>query len=206
VRIARFEDIESIIKIQDSYCSDLKSQLRSGFIIHPIKKDELERGISGEKDIYIWVYDSRSKIKGYLIAYTKEGWLSRESFLMRAKVYGEESEKVLEGDFIYGRHIAKEQGVSRIVPIKLEEELFRQGIRNNSPCAIAEVALNPLNYYSVRFNVQDIGWEIIGTTHHHRVLWGLIYKSLESLRNEQKNKSRTIAEIINESDPFIPVL
>ena len=186
VRLATVLDIDPILAIEQSRRYDATNH-SEGFLVKLMDGVELERFL-GTRGKFLWVYDSGQHyeggkgVEGYLAAYDKQEWLKNDRSLIEAEVNAE-GKRILTGNWIYGRHIAKARDASGRIPIELENTFFDYAKEKGYPFAVAEIALAPFNERSYRFNTQAMGWQQIGTSKSKDVSWAIMCKKLSGGKN-----------------------
>ncbi len=191
VRRARIGNIPHILRIQDMWGFSKLEDASSGFLVHTLPGEEVE-GLIGVSGKHLWVYDSSGRVGGYLIAYDKSRWLEKDESMLTARFLGGDGKnrRIIESEWLYGRHIARHPEAEGKVPFALENALFNEARSRGIPYAVAEIATGPgtrkHNAPSLIFNVGKMGWKTIGQRDERdealnlQFVWQIIAKNLKA--------------------------
>jgi len=178
VRSATYRDASEILRIQEMYSCRPGVRRDNGFIAFPVDEPELQSIIDLDGE-FAWVYDAGEGVKGYLLAYRKANCLAEHWPLKYATIIDPKNDHILNGPYLYGRHIAVEEpGSNPAIPMALQKELFHQGAIERAPYAVVEIP--PANRRSLEFNMRKMGWRQIGWSRdRHCAPWMVMAKEIQ---------------------------
>ncbi len=184
VRSLKPSDIERILQIQQEQnilTKDADTASREGFLVYLMGREEVEGFITnGNK--FMRVYDEGHGVEGYIAAYTKQFWLEQGKEELTPHVEPE-YKSILQGDYIYLRHIAKKKGVSGRVAIAIENTFYEELSQKGYNHVIGEIAIKtPLgvsNKASMNFHTK-LGFYKIGEREDNSgFTWAVMCKDLQ---------------------------
>lgn len=183
IRHASEQDIPGILAVQKNFLlrrNEDKSVERRGFLVYPLKAEEL-RGIIKKDSIGLFVAVSSGKVVGYALSYDLEEWKKHKPhWYSEINVEPDVKAHLAHEKVLYFRHIARNEDFPT-AGSKLEEQTYRFARERGFEAVVAEISERPYsNEISKRVH-EGRGFKRIGKIEYEDgYTWGLYEKDLKS--------------------------
>ena len=181
IRSAELEDIPGILDVQSSFLlknKTVKAAERDGFLVYPIKEEELE-GLILSKNSFLLVAEDKGVVVGYILVYDLNNWRKlRPKWDKRVLVTTQIRNHLQKDKVLYFRHIVKKLNYSRVGE-KLEEQIYSVAKSKGFQFIIAEVLERPIQNKKSKEEYGSRGYIKIGQADYlDGNFWGLYEKEL----------------------------
>jgi ubiquinone/menaquinone biosynthesis C-methylase UbiE len=187
---ANEDDIQEIINIEEDtklekllQTENKESIEKSGFLIHPLKEEDLRELIKNKKDAKVIVYRKNGKAIGYVIGCRREFWKKlKPEWLGKLKPLDNFDEKYLSDNCVHIM-LAISKDAVRGVGAKLSLEIIRQYSKMNPQILIGKILKEPYQNIAskemhTRMGFQEVA-ELEEFSNGQRYLWSLFMKELD---------------------------
>ncbi len=182
IRSVELEDIPGILEVQKDLLLKNKtivSAKKEGFLVYPIKEEELEEIILSES-VFLIVAEDKRDIVGYILAYDLEDWRKiKPKWDKRILVIPKVKDHLNKDKIIYFRHVARKFSYAG-VGFKLEENIYLLAKNKGFKWAIGEILERPLINEESKKAHEERGYIKIGQADYlDGNFWGLYEKELK---------------------------
>lgn len=178
IRSALKGDINGILEVQNELLlSDKRENAeKKGFLIYPVKSEELEDVIISGLNIII-VAVCENKIVGYGLTYDLKEWMKVKKE-MHIEADGLVKKHLLKDKILYFRHIVRKENFHGVGE-RIEAEVYQQARREGYRFVVGEILEKPISNERSRDVHIRRGFGKIGqVSYGDEKLWGLYEKKL----------------------------
>lgn len=181
IRSAELKDIPGILDVQKDLLlknKTLKSAEKEGFLVYPLKEEELKDVINSKKYFLVVVEDGE-KVVGYALAYDLNDWRRKKlRWDKHAIVLPKVRTHLLTDKILYLRHVARKSEYSGVGE-KLEEKIYSLAKDSGFKYVVAEILEMPILNKKSKEAHEKRGFTKIGQTDcFDGNFWGLYEKEL----------------------------
>jgi L-amino acid N-acyltransferase YncA len=181
IRPAELEDIPGILEIQRGFLlknKTIKSAERDGFLVYPLKEEEIE-GIVLSESSFLFVAEDKGVVVGYALAYDLNNWRKFKSkWDKRVLVVTQIKNHLQKDKVLYFRHIVRKLNYSGVGE-KLEEQVYSVAKSKGFQFVIAEILERPILNKKSKEAHEKRGYVKIGQADYmDGNFWGLYEKEL----------------------------
>lgn len=176
IRPGDLEDISGIMKVQDDLLlknQTIKSAEKNGFLVYPIKEEELEDVINSSEHFLFVAIDGK-EVVGYALAYPLDEWRNIKLKWNKRIIVSPKTRDHLDKDrVIYFRHIARKTNYPGIGAL-LEKEVYSSAKEKGYGFVVTEILEHPISNEISKKVHEEKGYLKIGQANYlDGNFWGL---------------------------------
>lgn len=182
IRQAEYSDIPGILKVQNDFLlknQTIKSAEKNGFLVYPVKEEELEDVINSSEH-FLFVAIDDGEVAGYILAYPLEEWRNIKMKWNKRIIVSPKTRDHLDNDkIIYLRHIARNINYPGI-GARLEAEVYTSAKEKAYRFIVAEILELPISNETSKKVHEERGYIKIGQANYlDGNFWGLYERELK---------------------------